>query len=156
RRLFSASRRLHRHLGNAGQLPRTRRGNAKEPVTSMRARLAIAAVAIAGGIAGIWVYTKTSPKTSPQANAYVDGAMCASCHPNIAATYRKTGMGRSFAKWRPERTAPFAKNVYNKTSDSFFAMTVRDGKYYQRRWQIGFDGKETNVDEKQVDYIIGS
>jgi hypothetical protein len=32
----------------------------------------------------------------------------------------------------------------------------RDGRSYQRRWQIGFDGKETNVDEKQVDYAIGS
>ena len=35
-------------------------------------------------------------------------------------------------------------------------MIARDGKYYQRRWQIGFDGKETNVDEKQVDFVIGS
>ena len=35
-------------------------------------------------------------------------------------------------------------------------MTSRNGKYYQRRWQIGFDGKETNVDEKQVDFVIGS
>ena len=35
-------------------------------------------------------------------------------------------------------------------------MVARDGRYYQRRWQIGFDGKETNVDEKQVDFVIGS
>src|SRR5262249_7085792 len=32
----------------------------------------------------------------------------------------------------------------------------RDGKYYQKRWQTGFDGKETNVDEKQVDFVVGS
>ena len=35
-------------------------------------------------------------------------------------------------------------------------MTTRDGKLYQRRWQIGFDGKETNVDEKQADFVVGS
>ena len=35
-------------------------------------------------------------------------------------------------------------------------MISRDGKYYQRRWQTGFDGKETNVDEKQVDFVVGS
>lgn len=35
-------------------------------------------------------------------------------------------------------------------------MVARDGRYYQRRWQIGFDGKETNVEEKQVDFVIGS
>ena len=35
-------------------------------------------------------------------------------------------------------------------------MISRGGKYYQRRWQVGFDGKETSVDEKQVDFVIGS
>jgi len=65
-------------------------------------------------------------------------------------------MGRSFAPWRPEHALPFPNTVHNKASDSYFAMIVRDGKYYQRRWQIGFDGKETNIDEKQVDYVIGS
>jgi tetratricopeptide (TPR) repeat protein len=78
------------------------------------------------------------------------------CHANIAATFRKTGMSRSFARWRPEDVRPFPNTVHNKTSDSYFAMIVRDGKYYQRRWQIGFDGKETNIDEKQVDYVVGS
>jgi len=29
-------------------------------------------------------------------------------------------------------------------------------RYYQRRWQIGFDGKETNIDEKEVSWVIGS
>ena len=35
-------------------------------------------------------------------------------------------------------------------------MIARDSKYYQRRWQIGFEGKEANVHEKQVDFVIGS
>ena len=65
-------------------------------------------------------------------------------------------MGRSFAPWRPEHALPFPNIVHNKTSDSYFAMIVRNGEYYQRRWQIGFDGKETNIDEKQADYVIGS
>jgi predicted CXXCH cytochrome family protein len=42
------------------------------------------------------------------------------------------------------------------TSDTYFAMIERGGKYYQRRWQKGFDGRETNVDEKQVDFVMGS
>jgi predicted CXXCH cytochrome family protein len=125
-----------------------------------RLRLAVAAIVVAGGAAGIWVYTNRSrlaqSGASTQQNAYVNGAVCAGCHANIAATYRKTGMGRSFARWRPEHVLPFPKTVHNKTSDSYFAMIVRDGKYYQRRWRLGFDGKETNIDEKQVDYVIGS
>ena len=35
-------------------------------------------------------------------------------------------------------------------------MFERGGKYFQRRWQIGFDGRETNVEEKQVDFVLGS
>jgi predicted CXXCH cytochrome family protein len=35
-------------------------------------------------------------------------------------------------------------------------MVIRQGKYSQRRWQIGFDGKETNVEQMQVDYVLGS
>jgi tetratricopeptide (TPR) repeat protein len=88
--------------------------------------------------------------------SYVDAAVCSTCHTDIASGYHKTGMGRSFARVRPEDSIEFGKPVYNKASDSYFAMIVRDGKHYQRRWQIGFDGKETNVDEREVNYVIGS
>ncbi|HZQ50707.1 MAG TPA: tetratricopeptide repeat protein [Bryobacteraceae bacterium] len=45
---------------------------------------------------------------------------------------------------------------YHKASDSYFSMIQRDGKFYQRRYQIDFEGKQTNVMEKQVDFIMGS
>jgi predicted CXXCH cytochrome family protein len=35
-------------------------------------------------------------------------------------------------------------------------MVQHDGAWFQRRWQTGFDGKETEVDEKRVDYVLGS
>ncbi len=35
-------------------------------------------------------------------------------------------------------------------------MLQRDGELFQRRWQVGPDGKEANVDEKRVDYVLGS
>ena len=38
----------------------------------------------------------------------------------------------------------------------YYTMTERDGKFYQRRHQIGFDGKETNIVEEQADFVIGS
>ena len=65
-------------------------------------------------------------------------------------------MGRSFARVHPESAPEFGKPVYNKATHSYFAMIVRDGKIYQRRWQFGFDGKETNVDEKSADFVVGS
>lgn len=65
-------------------------------------------------------------------------------------------MGRSFAPLRPEDVPQFRSPFHNKATDSSFAMIARDSKYYQRRWQIGFEGKEANVHEKQVDFVIGS
>jgi len=35
-------------------------------------------------------------------------------------------------------------------------MLRRGGRIFQRRYQITLDGKETKVDEKEVDYIVGS
>ncbi len=121
---------------------------------------AILAAVIAGGVAGAWVYLKPPVrKASIPPNAYVDPALCADCHGAIAASYAKTGMGRSFARPRAENTLqdfPAGKKFLHKASDSYFAMVERGGKYYQRRWQTGFDGKETNIDEKAVDFVIGS
>jgi len=92
-------------------------------------------------------------------NRYVDPAMCSQCHAEIANNFRQTGMGRSFYRLSPanavEDFTP-RKPFYHQASNCYFAMIERDGKYYQRRWQEGFDGRETNVEEKQVDFVLGS
>ena len=68
-------------------------------------------------------------------------------------------MARSFYRPRPENTGEHYKansSYYHRASDTHFTMIERDGKYYQRRYQIGFQGKETNVEEKESDFIMGS
>jgi predicted CXXCH cytochrome family protein len=92
--------------------------------------------------------------TIAAAPAAAQVAACAPCHEKIAATFSKTGMGRSFSAMQPEAfpEAPY----YHEPSDTYFAMLIRDGRVFQRRWQLGFDGKETNVEEKQVDFVMGS
>jgi len=109
-------------------------------------------------LAGAWIYVrKKQPQPSSLTqNAYIDAAVCADCHSDKAAGFEKTGMGRSFARVLPESTPKFGKPVYHQTSGSYLAMITRDGKLYQRRWQIGFNGRETNVDEKQADFAVGS
>ncbi len=90
---------------------------------------------------------------------YVDPAVCATCHDDIAATYRKTGMGRSFYRPTPQNIIEdyAQKNTLDhKPSGMSYTMVEHDGKFFQRRHTIGFDGKETNMVEEQVDYIIGS
>ncbi len=92
-------------------------------------------------------------------NEYVDARNCARCHRKIDETYRQTGMGRSLYRPAPSNTVEDyrSKNEFTHLlSETHYSMTVRDGAYYQRRWQIGFDGKETNVEEMKIDYVIGS
>jgi predicted CXXCH cytochrome family protein len=97
--------------------------------------------------------------STPAGNRYVDPTLCEPCHREIANEFRKTGMGRSFSRFEGakavENLTP-GKPFYHEASDSYFTTIERDGRYYQRRWQKGFDDGETNVDEKQVDFVMGS
>jgi predicted CXXCH cytochrome family protein len=92
-------------------------------------------------------------------NEYVDAKTCAGCHRQIAADYRLTAMGRSFYRPAPANTVEDYQGNHeflHSLSDTHYSMVARDGAYYQRRWQLGFGGKETNVEELKIDYVIGS
>ena len=90
----------------------------------------------------------------PGGDAYVNPSLCAKCHAAIAANYHRGGMGRSFHRADPADTTE--KPFYHAASDTYFAMIERGGRLFQRRWQIGFDGRETNIDEKQAEFTMGS
>ena len=102
------------------------------------------------------------PSLSAQAtaaNAYVDAAVCGQCHAAKARTFAQTGMGRSFYKMTAEKAVEDFKSglpYHHTASDTWFNMFQRGGQYFQRRWQVGFDGRETNVEEKQIDFVLGS
>jgi tetratricopeptide (TPR) repeat protein len=89
----------------------------------------------------------------------VNPSACAGCHAEVARNYLQTGMGRSF--FRPSaantvETYAGSNQFYHPLSDTHYSMEQRSGTYYQRRWQIGFDGKEANVEELTIDYVLGS
>jgi Flp pilus assembly protein TadD len=90
---------------------------------------------------------------------YVDPAECARCHQDVAATYRKTGMGRSFSK-ASAANAPEdfsrANTLEHGASGLRYTMLERNGELFQRRSQTGADGGETNEMEERIDYVIGS
>ena len=129
-----------------------------------RVRLALLLLSLATVIAA-FVYLRralpdaapTVPPTTQQTSAYADPAACASCHSEIARTYSLTGMGRSFANVSPGDPA-FASGtkMHHQASDRFYTMLERDGRLFQRRHQIGFDGRETNVLEIEAHYVAGS
>ena len=105
--------------------------------------VAIAAAAI------LLVFTTDIFRSQVQAapgNEYVDAQICAQCHRQIAEDYSKTGMGRSLFRPSPANTVEdYTKNheFYHSTSDTHYSMIERGGGYYQRRWQIGFGGKDS-------------
>ena len=64
-------------------------------------------------------------------------------------------MARSFSRVSASQFAAGSR-VYHEASDRYYTMVQRDGKFYQRRHQIGFGGKETNVLELEAHYVVGS
>lgn len=85
--------------------------------------------------------------------------VCADCHPKVWETYRNTGMGRSFYRPTPETMIEdfVRKNTYyHEPSRSYFTMLIRDGQYFQRRHQLDSSGRQINVMEKRIDYVLGS
>lgn len=110
--------------------------------------------------AGVLFLSSCNKAEPPRQKAtYVDPGLCHACHAGVYKTYRETAMAKSFLRLRSENhpedftsKTPF----FHRASESYFAMSRRDGRLFQRRHQIGFDGRETNVLEKEVHYVIGS
>ncbi len=89
---------------------------------------------------------------------YLAPTACATCHRSEWESYQRTGMARSFSRPSAANTIDLAKDntFYHEPSDSHFSMLVRDGNYYQRRFQIDSKGNEVNIMEKRIDFIMGS
>ena len=118
----------------------------------------MSAAAACAVLAAAWLLLLKSA-APPAASDYVNPALCAACHQEIARTYRLTGMGRSFSRPRPENIVEDyqAHNTVNhRASDRTYTMLARDGRWFERRHQTGVDGAETNIFEASIDYIIGS
>ena len=91
------------------------------------------------------------------ADGYADASACANCHAKIANTYALTGMARSFARLGSGRSwRGTAGRLDHNASDRHYTMLQRDGRFYQRRHEIGFDGTETNTLEVEAHYVVGS
>ncbi len=98
-------------------------------------------------------------QTAAAAAEYAPPGACATCHAQIAASYGRTGMARSLYRPAPSNTLEDYRNRHeflHSISGTHYSMLERDGAYYQRRWQTGFDGRETNVEEVRIDAVIGS
>ena len=98
-----------------------------------------------------------SPQNAPSPGD-PDSRSCAECHRKIYEAYQRTGMARSVSRPSPASTMEgnASRSYYHPASQTWFTMLGRDGRYYQRRHQIGAGGGETNIDEKEIDFVLGS
>ncbi len=89
---------------------------------------------------------------------YVEPGACAECHREIAESYARTAMARTFGVVRSENEFPELKRgaYEHEASDESFTVYARDGSSYIKRHQAGFDGAVTNEFEARIDYWIGS
>src|SRR5580704_7455595 len=114
------------------------------------------ALVLSVGLTGSLAQTPAAPVS---ASVYIDSKRCAECHREIAASYARTGMAQSFyVPASANRVEDYAgtPQYYHALSDSHYAMTVRNGQYFQRRWQLDAAGKEINTEELRIDYVMGS
>ncbi|MEZ5284901.1 MAG: hypothetical protein R2712_08845 [Vicinamibacterales bacterium] len=103
----------------------------------------------------------TADTASADTSGYVDPAACAGCHGDIARSYARTGMGRSFSRLTSASDGPLAgvstsAIVDHPASQRQYTVLERDGRLVQRRHQVGPAGAEVNVVEGTADYVIGS
>ena len=93
------------------------------------------------------------------APGYLDPQTCQPCHAEIYRSYQKVAMGRSFYEPSPanvieDYTAD--NHFFHAPSNRHYRMVQRNGKFYQRRYQLDDQGREKNVFELEVTHIMGS
>ena len=94
------------------------------------------------------VHSSERVHAQPVAGAYADPASCLRCHAGIAQTYQQTGMGRSFHRMgsaAPIEDFASHNSLYNLASDRHYTMVKKNGSFFEQRFQIGFEGKETTA-----------
>ncbi len=98
---------------------------------------------------------RPAKQTALATNRYVNPSTCVSCHADVYETYRHTGMARAF--YTPSKESfPDPKPYFHRSSRTWFQIVQKQAGYYQRTWQIGFQGAEESVGEKKIDYVMGS
>jgi tetratricopeptide (TPR) repeat protein len=127
-------------------------------VTKRYAIFVAAILFAAGAVSFLLIHHREPPRTATT-QRYADPATCVQCHATEAAGYARTGMAHAFYKPAAGNTVESPtgdRQFYHAASGTWYTLTQHDGKFYQRRWQKGFDGNPENVEELPIDYIMGS
>ena len=131
---------------------------ASQPETGVESRSNGAYSPVCGGAVAVLALPGSTGESRPGKRVNMPIRIPAPSVTEIAANYAGTGMARSFFRPATGNTI----EGYLKTPDYYHALRqplfheIRNGQYLQRRWQIGAGGKEINIEEVTIDYVVGS
>lgn len=118
--------------------------------------IAAAALVVPAG----WLLWRPHKKATQRVlSGYANPKSCIRCHQDEAAGFNETGMAHSFSIPTAAATIGVpakAQTFHHKGSNTWYSLTAHDGRFFERRWQKGFDGRDENVEELSIDYVMGS
>jgi tetratricopeptide (TPR) repeat protein len=129
------------------------------PIQRRRFSILIAGVLSIGANAQRPTVRPPAQSTVRANDEFVDRKLCIGCHAGVYETFRLTGMAQSFYRPGPANTIEdYGKGnpFFHAPTGAYYAMAQRDGKYFQRRWLMGADGKPEYLQEWQIDFVMGS
>ena len=119
-----------------------------------------AALLLATGCGGKPGETDGAAPAATRQARYVGSSACTPCHAEIAQTYARTGMGRSFYPMSKAVAAAVDLTRRNEIevppSGLRYRMAEREGRYFMRQFVLDTRGRETAVDEREMLYVVGS
>ncbi len=65
-------------------------------------------------------------------------------------------MAKSLYRPKPTENYTTSSPFFHKLSGIWYEMIERNGRFVQRQYQTGPDGKRINETEKDVDFVLGS
>ncbi|MBN8587414.1 MAG: tetratricopeptide repeat protein [Rhodothermia bacterium] len=111
-----------------------------------------------GALAGCQKPTKDPIGTISIEAEFVGDKACESCHEDLYASYKRTGMGQSVSIFDP-KTAPEkfgGPPIFDSKNNLFYEAFVRSDSLFQREYQKDQNGKIIHDRIHRVDYVVGS
>lgn len=110
-------------------------------------------------LAWLWPWAGHTRSGQYPTDSPLSSQVCQSCHAEIYKNYGEVAMARSFYRPSPDNVIEDytrENHFHHAPSNRHYRMVQREGRFYQRRYRLDSGGNETNVLEREVDWIIGS
>ena len=127
-------------------------------VVEFSRRMGLAGLGLAC-LAWLWPWAGHTLSGQNSTDSPLSSQVCQSCHAEIYRSYAEVAMARSFYRPSPDNVIEDytrENHFHHAPSNRHYRMIQREGRFFQRRYQLDSDGNENNILEREVAWIIGS